>query len=275
MVALDLTGQQYGELTVIEYAGNYKWVCKCSCGNTKTVRGGDLVAGKTKSCGCLKKRLLSQKKLIDLTGMVFGRLTVLSISQRKPDIIWKCKCECGNIVDVKGEYLRNGDTKSCGCLKTDKLHQRNLKHGLSRKSRLYNVWKGMRERCNNQNSESYARYGGRGITVCDEWNDYYAFYKWSMNHGFDESLPASYCTIDRIDNNAGYSPDNCRWTTQKEQARNRSTNHLLTMDGDSKTIVEWSESTGIPERIIANRVNVCGWDEISALTIGVGKKNGT
>lgn len=272
----DLVGRAFGELTVLEYVGNYKWMCKCSCGNTKQIRGSDLTSGRTKSCGCLKKRLIRQQKLIDLTNMVFGRLTVVGISsQEYNDVTWKCVCECGNTVSVKGEYLRNGDTKSCGCLKSDLVKLRNYKHGKAKKTRLYTVWKGMRERCSNSNSKAYAHYGARGVTVCDEWNDFESFYSWAISNGYNEDLPTSLCTIDRIDNNLGYSPDNCRWVCVKEQARNRTNNHIISFNGQSKTIAEWSEITGIPERVISSRINRYGWSVERALTVTIGKKNGS
>lgn len=121
-------------------------------------------------------------------------------------------------------------------------------------SRLYRVWQGMKRRCNNKNSSHYKDYGGRGITVCDEWaTDFQAFRNWAMQAGYDENAPSGTCTIDRIDNNKGYSPDNCRWLTIKEQANNRRNNVLYEIDGVQKTPLQWSECTGIPLHTIYSR----------------------
>lgn len=141
----------------------------------------------------------------------YGRLTVIEERDEK----YLCKCKCGKIKEIRKYDILNGKTKSCGCLQRQKTSNANTKHG-KRNERLYNIWCGMKQRCYNKNHVRYSRYGGRGITVCDEWkNDFKVFYDWAMLHGYADNL-----TIDRIDNNGNYTPSNCRWVDYKTQYEN-------------------------------------------------------
>ena len=156
-------------------------------------------------------------KLIDLTGKKFGRLTVLrraeSINKRT---LWLCRCECGNKVVVEAYNLKTGHTQSCGCLQREATSEANKTHGKTH-SRLYRIWICMQNRCYRRSYHAYKHYGGRGITVCDEWlHNFQTFYDWAMTNGYRDDL-----SIDRIDTNKGYSPDNCRWTTMAEQNKNK------------------------------------------------------
>ena len=162
-------------------------------------------------------------KLIDLTGQRFGRLVVIKRvgSQGKSGMAtWQCRCDCGNETVVRSDCLRKGTTVSCGCFNADQkrtqLVTQNTIHG-GRKTRLYSIWCCMKKRCYNPADKHYKDYGGRGITVCAEWlHNFAAFQRWAMSHGYQDDL-----TIDRINNDGGYSPANCRWATMKEQRANQ------------------------------------------------------
>ena len=163
----------------------------------------------------------------DLTGQKFGRLTAIEFrgTNKSGNALWLCKCDCGNETVVRGGSLKNGHTKSCGCLKSEldskKMKKMLTKHGLFN-HRLYGVWSSMKERCYNPKGAEYLAYGGRGIDVCDEWkDDFKAFYDWAISHGYDENAPRGQCTIDRINNDKGYNPENCRWVPMLVQASNR------------------------------------------------------
>ena len=199
----------------------------------------------------------SSRTKVDLTGKKFSMLTVSGMSApggKGRSATWKCICDCGNIAYVSGDSLRRNHTKSCGCL------SRQLKHnGVG--TRLYNTWNGIKARCGNQSAPSYPYYGGRGIIVCEEWEDFINFQAWSMASGYDDSL-----TIDRIDNNKGYTPDNCRWATPKEQANNRRNNLMITNGGKTQNITQWAQETGIKVTTIHARIKSYGWTMDRALT---------
>jgi hypothetical protein len=265
----DLTGQRFGRLVAVERANNKgtraAWVCQCDCGESSTVSGKDLRRG-TKSCGCLQRDKASQYAKIDLTGHVFGKLTVINESDHDPGrVIWLCKCECGLNVNVSTGSLRSGNTLSCGCLRKQLVAKMNWKHGGSRtgrRERLNQIWQRMKQRCRDHNSSDYERYGGRGIRVCEEWKfDYSNFRSWALSHGYADNL-----TIDRIDNDGNYEPGNCRWISNSKQARNKSTNHPITYKDETKTLAEWSEITGLESSLIRYRLKI-GWTIEDALAL--------
>ena len=181
------------------------------------------------------------------TGQKFNKLTVIKMdhterykSPKGKNLNKKyylCKCECGNTTIVYQGKLLSGQTKSCGCLQT--------KHG-KYKSSLYNIWRGMKKRCDLTQSKDYKNYGGRGISVCQDWeNDFKSFYDWSIKNGYQEGL-----TIDRKNNDGNYCQENCRWVSMKEQARNKRSNVIIEIDGEKKNITDWAEHIGVKRHIL-------------------------
>lgn len=144
-------------------------------------------------------------KKIDLKGQRFGRLVVIEQDLTAKRTKWICKCDCGNIKSVQAAHLRSGATQSCGCYHKEKAREANISHGLTRTS-LHNRWKAIKQRCENVNDRKYRDYGARGITICEEWRSFENFLQWSLENGYSEELE-----LDRIDNDNGYYPDNCRW----------------------------------------------------------------
>lgn len=162
-------------------------------------------------------------KLIDLTGQKFGRLTVLKQASRRPQsntIYWECRCDCGVVRVVAGQKLREGKTKSCGCLARELTSARVKIHG-GVGTRLYRIWCGVKERCANQNHRDYQYYGGKGISVCDEWLNFKNFQEWAMANGYDKNADYMECTIDRKDYSGNYCPENCRFVNMLIQNRNK------------------------------------------------------
>lgn len=180
------------------------------------------------------------KKGIDLTGKKFGFLFVKEkVKLDKSKYRWLCQCDCGKECFARTDHLLNGTAKSCGCMQ----HRRSvMKHGgaIYKHRKLYKAWYTIKQRCENPNRQKYPIYGGRGIIVCDEWQDPNAFIEWALNNGYKEGLQ-----IDRINNDGNYEPQNCRWVTSKENCRNRRSNVLLTIGGKKKTVVEWCEEKNV------------------------------
>lgn len=203
-------------------------------------------------------------KLNDLTGKRFGRLIVLNRSDvvtkdGRRRTAWNCKCDCGNTKVVLADNLKMNKTTSCGCFQKERASDALIKHG-DTDSRLYNVWSAMKRRCFNKDVPEYSLYGGRGITMCDEWrDDYSSFKKWAVDNGYDYNAPRGKCTIDRIDVNGNYSPDNCRWVDQKTQMNNVTYNHIVEYKGKTYTVKELSDETGISYDKLLQRINRYGY----------------
>lgn len=206
----------------------------------------------------------------NLIGQRFGRLLVLERADNvKGRAYWLCQCDCGAKKAVMGKLLLNGSTQSCGCLMRERVaesaHNR-AKHG-DYKTRLYHIWKGMKDRCYLQTVSGYKNYGAKGIKVCDEWQQYIPFREWALSHGYTDKL-----TIDRINNDKDYCPENCRWATTKEQRHNSSQNHFLEYNNEKHTIDEWAEIINTNYHTLWNRIK-CGWSVEDALTKPVQKQN--
>ena len=172
--------------------------------------------------------------------------------------MYLCQCECGNLKKVRGSHLKAGFIQSCGCLNIEKIIQRSIKHQ-KRYSRLYHIWTGMKSRCYKQYDKRYKNYGGRGITVCDEWQEFLPFYEWAISTGYDKNAKRGECTLDRIDVNGNYCPDNCKWSNAKEQANNTTKTIHFEYNGKDYTLSEWSDIVNISRQTLWARLYVYKW----------------
>lgn len=238
-----LIGERFGKLTVVEFKYIDKhhhscWLCQCDCGNQVVVSRDRLVSGNTSSCGCIK--LIPRYN--DIIGERYGRLTVIGFDHidERHQAYWVCQCDCGSKVVVKAASLKSGNTSSCGCYKRDRTRETMATHGLST-TRLYKAWQAMQNRCENSNYGSYHRYGQRGIRVCGEWKNFENFRDWAVASGYSEGL-----SLDRINNDGNYCPENCRWTDWGTQCNNRSSNHIIEYGGQSHTVAEWARLFNMP-----------------------------
>lgn len=246
----ELTDQKFGKLIALrengrDNHGKVLWECRCECGEIITVIGEGLTRGNTKGC--------PDCKFENLTGQKFGKLTVLELIERtKGHGKYKCLCECGKETVTISTNLKQGKTKSCGCGEVQNRKnnwEKITTHGLSEHP-LYVTWNGMKARCYNPNSEKFPIYGGRGIIICDEWEeDFKAFYDWSIANGWQEGL-----TIDRIDNDGIYEPSNCRMADDETQANNKSTSVYINYNGEKKTIAQWAKHFNMPQYLIGQRL---------------------
>ena len=201
--------------------------------------------------------------LDDLRGKRFSRLTVL---ERSDDVVYGtqskvaylCRCDCGNEKVIVAQHLKRG-TCSCGCQKRDAARLAHLTHGM-RQTPEYKIWAGIRNRGLNRNTKAYPAYGGRGIFICPRWLNSFEHFYADMG-----SRPSLRHSIERIDNNLGYSPDNCRWATRSEQNRNKRNNHLITLDGETLPLAVWADRLNVPYHRAKNRINRLNWTAERAL----------
>lgn len=280
---LNLEGSRFGKLTAIERSEDYitptgrrlvTWKCQCECGNIISVFSSNLTSGNTSSCGCITHD--PAKNMRDLTGSRFGWLLVIErdesyiSSNGKKKAKWICQCDCGNITSVLACNLISGKIRSCGCysreINSQRMKEQAITHGGSR-TRLYRIWQGMLERCKNPKATNYKNYGGRGIRVCTEWENFEAFRDWSLSHGYNDSL-----SIDRRSNDDGYNEKNCRWYTPREQSNNRRNTHFLEIDGISQPVSYWCEQYGVNYNVVKSRLRN-GWTPEEALELVPRKKS--
>ena len=211
----------------------------------------------------------------DYTGQKFSRLLVIQRLRQYDgkNTFYKCKCDCGKDTIVDARNLTTGNTKSCGCFQQEQRIAVNTTHN-GTYSKLYTIWCGMKARCYNPKCERYKNYGARGITICDEWlHDFNAFRAWAINNGYIKDSKSGEYTIDRIDINGNYEPNNCRFTNLKEQMNNTTRNRFIEYNGEIKTIAQWSDSTGINQSCLLRRLN-SGWSIKKVLTTPIKKNKG-
>jgi hypothetical protein len=274
---VDLRGQVFGRLTVVERAensagGQTRWHCRCECGASTVVQGSSLRDSQSRSCGCLQRELTSERHLADLRGQRFGRLTVIERAGAGR-VRWHCKCECGGDTTVSADGLRGGHTASCGCLRAEVAAELHFIHGHARvggESATYRTWRAMLERTTNPGAQYYHLYGGRGITVDPRWEDFAEFLT-------DMGERPAGTTLDRVDNSRGYSADNCRWATAAEQAQNSRTAKLNWASvGEIRWLYaaggitqrELSVMYGVSETTIRNVVNGRTWIDVPVPAAG-------
>lgn len=197
-----------------------------------------------------------------IIGKRFGRLVVIRLDyiDSAHYTHWICKCDCGNSVSIRRNQLTSGDNVSCGCYHREHNHEFGLKHGLT-SNPLYKVWGGIKARCLNPKASNYERYGGRGITICDKWkDDFKAFYDWAISNGYKKGL-----SIDRIDNNGGYEPANCRWVDARTQQNNIRTNNIFTYKGITHTVTEWSRILRVNRETLRYRIKMRNLKDFESL----------
>ncbi len=209
-------------------------------------------------------------RLIDLAGQKFSRLVVIQRvkNDKHHNAQWLCRCNCGKKTIIRGYCLKNGCTKSCGCLRKEFARQNNYLHGHSMngtRSKTYTVWEQMRQRCNDSNASNYKNYGGRGIKVYQRWRSFENFLE-----DMGERPPG--LTLDRIDNNGDYCKENCKWSTHKEQQRNMRNNISITIDGITRCLAEWCEIYNVDYNIVYGRIHR-GWTPEEALELVERKKH--
>lgn len=263
-----ISGFRFGKLVLLErdQYDRRLWRCQCDCG--KTVLKFDSSLDDRSSCGCdAGFGRTIKKKFNDFTGKQNGRLLILRrIGTRCKQPEYEAICECGNIANVLSGNLKR--THSCGCLNSEMVRARQFKHGYAlyrNEHTLYRRWQGMKARCYNENEDRYPIYGGRGITVCDEWkDDFIAFCSWALQNGFSEELE-----IERIDNDGNYCPKNCRWATHQEQYLNKRNTIRVEVSGETIALKQYFTNRHHESLMYSDVVRRIkkGWDPILAIAL--------
>jgi hypothetical protein len=267
----DLTGKRFGRLLVTglnhrDAKSDTHWDCLCDCGNTIIVRRAAFTGKKanTNSCGCLK-RDVNAAQTIDLVGQTFGRWTVVARAGNTKigQATWFCCCACGAEGVACGNNLRNGATLSCGCLRDELTTERSTVHGATKGGRWtpeYHSWSSMIQRCTNPKHKNYDDYMGRGITVCERWLNSFADFLADVG-----LRPSPKHSLGRIDNNSNYEPSNVSWQTLAEQRNNTRASRLITCDGRTQTLAQWSKETSISYATLLTRLDNLKWPVEEAL----------
>ena len=273
----DIIGKTFNEITVLTYDHRddskgytrHYYKCKCSCGKEFLCMRGQIVNGKTKSCGHLNHQIK------DISGNKYGRLNVINLAYiKKGSSYYNCKCDCGNECIIERRNLVAGLTKSCGCYSRE-VHSNMLKtHGMS-KTRIFRIWQHIKDRCLNPNNDEFNNYGGRGIFVCKEWLD--AFENFYNDMGEDyyknaEIYGEENISINRINNDDGYYKGNCCWATRSEQQNNQRGNVIVTINGNNYTLLEAYKLFAIPGlsyQLVRTRYIYLNWNIIDALVVPV------
>lgn len=271
MLRLNLTGQRFERLLVIEMSGvrdeSTYWKCRCDCGNECEVAGKTLKSAQKRSCGCLQKERTGASAAVDITGHRSGLLTAIRwVATENNCRVWECACDCGNTTRITAKdfniYKNNGNApRSCGCVNNMRGP---VTHGMTG-TREYEWWFEIKKRCSNPKHRAYENYGGRGITMCERWaSSFEAFFLEVMREAGPRPSPAH--SLDRWpDNNKGYEPGNVRWATKRQQARNMRTTRMLTFRGETRPLVEFSEILDINQSTVKQRI-AKGMDVEAALT---------
>lgn len=256
MEFIDLTGKRFGKLVVLSLGKKTKnrstvWDCQCDCGKKIVARNKNLLEGITTDCGCISKKGYSVNQKI-------ARLTLLKEIRAGSGRKWECMCDCGNKLIVKESLIRDGSVKSCGCLKKEYAEKGNVVHGYN-KTRIQRIHHSMLRRCYGKTHIHYKNYGGRGITICDEWlnkeNGLKNFGDWALQNGYADNL-----SIDRINNNGNYCPENCKWSTQLEQRNNTRCNHIIEYKGEKLTLSQIARKYNILPSTLSTRLRK--WKDI-------------
>lgn len=257
----NLVGAVFGRLTVLQFHETRKnkafWICRCECGTETSVATLCLVNGNTKSCGCYKRQSSRDRHFRVKSGQVFGRITVIEYHGKKK---WRCRCSCGQTLNINGSSLLQGNTKSCGCYKIDLVAAMNRSHGLTETSE-YSAWCHLKARCLNKNNPAYPDYGGRGIMVCERYRESFANFLVDIG-----PKPAMELSLDRTNNDLGYScgvcqecqangwPFNIRWATASQQILNSSRAHFVTFNDETLPISEWAVRLGVNVGTLSQRL---------------------